>query len=300
MYQYLNRAKWLVHIQKHIEELESREREGKSIFTYPHPEPRCPNLFHSVLHLQFHLEDIHGIPMRKVSKAKKVLRGVSERVLTNEKQHTVKKERLESCLFINNTATTIRTSSRRISKTSSGNTTPSYSSQGSTWGEKEWSDFGTLPLSDSRDAKDNLASDLDFVVIDKPDTDFVMIDKLSKNTQPSHSYQMPVVDLNFGGEELQEVIQHTTIKLEYKTVNKSQETSNRSTPSCSDSNQIGSDSPSGYDTPLSSAFSENLINQAISPLTNLDHGGIEVVDLTESNNVPQSSAYITEASESAY
>ncbi|KAH8701364.1 hypothetical protein GQ44DRAFT_593269, partial [Phaeosphaeriaceae sp. PMI808] len=86
MYQYLNRAKWLVHIQKHIEELERREQEGESIVTCPHPDPRCPKSFRSVLHLRFHLEDIHGIPIGKDSKAKKGSRGASERVPPSEKR----------------------------------------------------------------------------------------------------------------------------------------------------------------------------------------------------------------------
>jgi hypothetical protein len=199
MYQYLNRAKWLVHFQKHIDELENCERKGESIATCPHPGPRCPKSFHSILHLRFHLEDIHGIPMGKESKAKRV---ASERILPSENQHAVKKERSESCLFINITATTMRTSPWRISKTSSCSTT-SYSSRSSTWSKKKWSGSETPQSSGSSDAKDDLATDLDFVVIDELDT----------SIQPFHNDQMPVVDLTLEGEELQKIIHHTPINM---------------------------------------------------------------------------------------
>ncbi|KAF2183880.1 hypothetical protein K469DRAFT_689630 [Zopfia rhizophila CBS 207.26] len=222
-------------MDKHIEELENRERRGGRIVTCPYPGPRCLKSFYSVLHLRFYLEDIYGIPMGKELKAKKV---ASERILPSKKQYTVKKERSESCLFINNTVITMRTSSWRILKTLSGSTTPSYPLKSSTWSKKEWSGSETLPLSGSSDAKDDLASDLDFVVIDKPDIDFVIVNKLD----------------------------------------------------------IRSDSSNGYDTPLPCAFSEDLINQAIPPLNDLDLGAIEVVDLTDSNEVPQRNTYISEAS----
>jgi hypothetical protein len=198
MYQYLNRAKWLVHFQKHIKELENRERRGGSLVTCPHPGPRCLKSFHSVLHLRFHLEDIHGIPMGKELKVEKV---ASERILPNKKQHAVKKERSESCLFINNTATTMRTSWWRILKTSSGIWTPSYPSKSSIWSEKEWSGSKSLPLSGSSDVKDDPVSNLDFVMIDEPDTDFVMVNELDTSIQP-HDHQMPVVDLTLEGEQL--------------------------------------------------------------------------------------------------
>jgi hypothetical protein len=136
-------------------------------------------------------------------------------------------------------------------------------------------------------------------MIDEPDTDFVILNELDTSIQP-YGHQMPVVDLTLEGEQLQEILQNTTIKQEYESVNSSQETSNRSTPSCSNNTQIGSDSSSGYDTPLSSTFSKDLISQAIHPLNNLDLGAIEVVDLTDSNNVPQRSTYISEASKSTY
>lgn len=75
----------------------------------------------------------------------------------------------------------MRTSSWRISKTLSGSTTPSHPSKSSTWSEKEWSCSKTLTLSGSSNAKDNLVSNLDFVVIDEPDTDFIMVNELDTN-----------------------------------------------------------------------------------------------------------------------
>ena len=296
MYQYLNRVMWLVHIQKHIEELEKREKEGGSTVKCPHPEPRCPESFHSVLHLRFLLEDIHGIPMAKESmarelKAKKRSRGESEQVLPSEKRRKCKIEVSEPCSFINNTAATMRASSRRASKTSSGFSTPSYHSTGSTWSEGGYSGSNTPPSLVSSDTQVDLASDLDFAIIDEPDT----------GTQPSNNCQVPVVDLASEGEGLQEITQYATIKLEYESVNSSQNTSSRSTPSCSsNSTRIGLNTSIGYDTPSSSAFSEDLIGQAISPLNNPDLGAIEVVDLTGGEDIPQPSIYNAEASQSAY
>jgi hypothetical protein len=56
MYQFLNRGKWLEHVHKHVQDLDN----SKPAWC-PHPQPSCAKLFESVLHLQFHLQDAHGI-----------------------------------------------------------------------------------------------------------------------------------------------------------------------------------------------------------------------------------------------
>lgn len=276
-----------------------REREGESIVKCPHPESRCPKSFHSVLHLRFHLEDIHGIPMGKDSKAK--ANRTSEKPVPSEKRPKVKKERpRSSCLFINNTATTMRTSSRRISKTPSSSSTSSYPLKSDTQSENRWSGSETPLLSGSSDAIDDLASDLDFVVIDAPDTDFVMINELDTSAKPL-DYQMPVMDSPLEGDKgLQETLQHTTIELEYESVISSLETSNRPTPSCLTEGLGYSSAPSSYSTPVSSACSEDLIDQPTSPLNGLGLAAIELVDLTDTENILQPSHCNPETSEGVY
>jgi hypothetical protein len=494
MYQYLNRDKWLTHIQEqHMEILEKSERERGITATCPHPHPNCPMSFPSVLHLKFHLEDVHGIPLtkrpnvnrkrpasqreqvqtppeklcksehgsfnnltmagmdtrtRRASKIRssrtstrsspentllgsnllpplvpftnptanfdpiKDLNQVSDTALNLTDFDLVQQQKLldadssvdysgrstpysnsnntrSSCITPSsslydfeslNDHEDLGTSRHEIlgshgqrnsavvgggsvegssagpasiswngdwidltdsitgsaivwnGAKNSGSSTPlsgptalafgvdeavqppildpmltsgpsSCDSGGgnitmeepsrnrpSTWSEKKGPGSETPTSSGTSDAKDDLASDLDFVVIDELDTSIL----------PSHNHQVRSVDVTWQGEEIWEIIQHTTIETEYDTVNSSPKTSNRSTPSCSDSTQLGSDSASGYDTPLSFAFSEDLIDQAISPLNDLDLGGIQVVDLTELDDVTQSSTYTLEASESAY
>jgi hypothetical protein len=46
-----------------------------------------------------------------------------------------------------------------------------------------------------------------------------MINESDISMQPPHNHQIPVVDLTFKGAVIQEKLQHTTIKLEYKSVN---------------------------------------------------------------------------------
>jgi hypothetical protein len=132
MYQYLYRNMWLAHIQRHIEKLEKQEqqKEGRgTVAICPHPEQRCPKSFHSVLRLQFHLEDIHGIPMVTVkSKAKKRARKESKQA--QQAQQTPKKRyKSEHDSFINITAAMMDAPSKRESKVS----TPCNNSAGSGW-----------------------------------------------------------------------------------------------------------------------------------------------------------------------
>jgi hypothetical protein len=63
MYQYLNRAKWLLHIQKHIIDLDKKKQQDPSlVLQCSYPEPRYPPSFDSILKLQFHIDDVHRIP----------------------------------------------------------------------------------------------------------------------------------------------------------------------------------------------------------------------------------------------
>lgn len=67
MHQFLHRAKWLAHVHGHIDRLKVAEKMGMQA-TCPHPGPRCPKNFDSILELEFHLQDIHGVDRPKLPK----------------------------------------------------------------------------------------------------------------------------------------------------------------------------------------------------------------------------------------
>jgi hypothetical protein len=130
MYQFLNRGKWLEHVHKHVQDLDN----SKPAWC-PHPQPSCAKLFESVLHLQFHLQDAHGIDfIRERATLKRSREGSEEiqpgrvkrqrrgsRKKAEEDQDTVIKV---GCTFINTTMETM--SDRWLSqpKKSSGDSTP--------------------------------------------------------------------------------------------------------------------------------------------------------------------------------
>jgi hypothetical protein len=127
MYQFLNRRKWLEHVHKHVQDLDN----GKPA-RCPHPQPSCAKFFESVLHLQFHLQDTHGIDFirervklkRPREEGEEILPGRGKRPRrgsrrkAEENQDTVIKV---ECAFINTTMETM--SDHRPSK-SSGHSTP--------------------------------------------------------------------------------------------------------------------------------------------------------------------------------
>jgi hypothetical protein len=70
MYQFTERRGWLSHMHQHLEALRLVESNASTLsqsIQCPHPEPECPKHFSSVLKLEFHLQDIHGLDMRRRS-----------------------------------------------------------------------------------------------------------------------------------------------------------------------------------------------------------------------------------------
>jgi hypothetical protein len=107
MYQYLNRAKWSGHIEKHIRKLEEQERlNGNKTVKCPRPGSLCPESFSTILQLQFHLQDFHGIDMIREPRAQKRLRVESVEVLPGAKKRPRQKYKQEDpgeYFFVNST-----------------------------------------------------------------------------------------------------------------------------------------------------------------------------------------------------
>ncbi|KAF1953125.1 hypothetical protein CC80DRAFT_551828 [Byssothecium circinans] len=259
MYQYLNRAMWLSYIQKHIEGLERCEREGKNTVRCPHPHPRCPESFDTILHLRFHLEDVHGIPMAKESKVKKRSRRGGEQA----RQPPKKQLKNECGSFINVTAATMKARLRKASKAPSGCSTNYQHSADSVWGEDWYSGSDPPPSSTSSDAQ------LDPV----PDIDFVLIDEVEISTQPPLTDgPIPFLDLTSANYGFQEGLLEANVMPEHESVS-SGSSSGLSTPFCSSNS-----------SPLSSVSNGDLIDS----LNDIELGAVDVMNLAASGEIPQS------------
>jgi hypothetical protein len=107
IHQFLHRAKWLEHTQRHIAKLRKSERETKStLVVCPRRSPRCPKNFHCVLELEFHLQDIHGVDMPKELKARKRSKEESEevqQVMKKRQRRDYKQEVSEDHFFVHTT-----------------------------------------------------------------------------------------------------------------------------------------------------------------------------------------------------
>ena len=66
LYQFLDRAKWKMHVDEHITTLD-----GSRWVQCSHPRPRCVGSFESVQDLKFHLQDVHCIEPTKRSKRRR-------------------------------------------------------------------------------------------------------------------------------------------------------------------------------------------------------------------------------------
>jgi hypothetical protein len=108
MHQFLHRAKWLEHIQRHIAALRKFEREnGSALVVCPRRNPRCPSYFVCVLDLEFHLQDIHGIDKPKQSTTRKRCDEESEEVQQTMKKRQrchYKQEASEDHFFVHTTS----------------------------------------------------------------------------------------------------------------------------------------------------------------------------------------------------
>lgn len=137
MNQFLNRNKWLEHIHKHVRGLD----ESKPL-KCPHPQPYCAKLFESVKHLQFHLQDAHGIDYIKAPTRLKRSRDKSEEsqpVAIKRQRCTYEKEgRKDEETFIKMEYTFVSAAVGSMSDrgpsrsgTSSSHSTPLYGSESS-------------------------------------------------------------------------------------------------------------------------------------------------------------------------
>ncbi|KAF2476153.1 uncharacterized protein BDR25DRAFT_350441 [Lindgomyces ingoldianus] len=156
--------KWLLHIQKkHMAKLEKRETVKESAITCPPPHPNCPKSFHSVLHLEFHLEDIHGIPLTKKPNAKRK-RPVNERKQVMSPPE--KRCKSEYDLFINSIAAKMDARARNALKILSSHKKSYHRCAGSNQGEDMRFDTKTPPPLVSYT---NLTADRDFVLVEEVD-----------------------------------------------------------------------------------------------------------------------------------
>lgn len=151
MHQFLHRAKWLEHIQRHIEGLRKSKRQNESMpIKCPNPEPQCPKNFDCVLELEFHLQDIHGVDMPKESKVRKRSREESEEAQQDTKKrrrHKCKQEKPEDHFFVNITTDTLSSCLWKESASSSGHSSPFRDSADRCLSNGESSDTTGTPMS---------------------------------------------------------------------------------------------------------------------------------------------------------
>jgi len=149
--QFLNRGKWLDHIHKHVSCLNAEKP-----LKCPHPQPYCATLFDSVKQLQFHLQDAHGIPFIRETVRSKRKRDESEdglpvrrkRRLPGLKKEADTDENMAKWeyAFINSTIEKVGNHGSSSIKSSSGSSTPLYSSD-STLVDDDISHVYETPLS---------------------------------------------------------------------------------------------------------------------------------------------------------
>ena len=142
MQQFLNTNKWLAHIHRHVEDIE------KSCKPPVCPDSRhyCNELFESVRHLEFHLQDHHGVPYRKPAKLKRPREDEDINPIQRKRRRQCNKwgvkDEDKACsevnyVFINSTAETISGPGRIKSEPTSSISTPLYNSDMETDEEKE-------------------------------------------------------------------------------------------------------------------------------------------------------------------
>jgi hypothetical protein len=258
MYQYLNRDKWLLHVHRHIYKLEKKaEGEYTEIecphpkWYCPHPKWYCPKSFQSVLHLQFHLQDIHGIPVAKEPKNKKKkkrsMTNTEQAEYSQEKRRKLKNDDSGPYFFVNMTAATVKSGLKRVSK-------------------KKAASPGCL-------------------VLPPYFTDLIPIGDADAGTQtsPVNNNLIPMIDLTsedeWPEEEDDEELQDAFAILEC-----TESSCGRSTPSCN-LQSTEAESFSGYSTPLSSVFDDDHVENSFSSENDLGLGRFNVVvDVTDAED----------------
>jgi len=128
MQQFLNTIKWLDHIRRHVEDIE------RSYNPPVCPDSRhCNELFDSVRHLEFHLQDHHGVPYRKPVKLKRSRKDEDINPVQKRRRQCNKvKDEDKACpevnyIFINSTAETVSGPGRIKLESPSSTSTPLYS-----------------------------------------------------------------------------------------------------------------------------------------------------------------------------
>ncbi len=147
MYQFKNKPKWQTHIQGHVDALDDYKPVKCNLRT-----SQCLGPFDSVLRLQFHLQDAHGIHTIKRRRWRKRSRHESDegqaveqkRQNVKHKRETIKSEEAEDqkwsleYAFVNSTITSMEPiAACSTSKSSSCRSTPSQSLTTSSYGDRE-------------------------------------------------------------------------------------------------------------------------------------------------------------------